>query len=282
MPGPPARELLPSADASESCAAETAGERPLLPQPSRETRMRRQHVARGTLLLTVTAGICTALSTALTVAVAQSISVVGNVVDSAGVGVPGVVAMAIPQAGGDARTVVSGTNGTYMFEDLPDGIYRIDFDLAGFDVTRRNLVPVRAGETTRIDVTVQVTSICECINNWGRLGQSRPRLTAHIGQVVDASGRPLPHAQLEIVGPVGPETVYARREGRFQVLLSPAHTWPLTARDSGFGAVTIQVSGGTRAPLLFRLPNADIRMLPAVERLRRPCCPGDLFANLGP
>jgi hypothetical protein len=231
------------------------------------------------LLLTVTAGICAALSTTSTVAVAQSIRIAGHVVDNAGAGLPGVVAMAIPQRGGDTRTVVSGTNGTYAFEDLPEGTYRVDYDLPGFDLTRRNLVPVRGGETTRVDVTLQVTAICECI---ARAGLDQSRLTVHVGQVVDPSGRPLPHAQLEIVGPGGSETVYANLEGRFQVRLSPADRWPLTARDSGFGAVTMKVSGGTRAPLLFRLPNTDTRKLPAVERLVRPCCPTDLFANLGP
>jgi Carboxypeptidase regulatory-like domain len=242
--------------------------------------MRRRQVAHGMLLLTVTANICAALSMTSTVAVAQSIGIAGHVVDNAGTGLPGVVAMAIPQRGGDTQTVVTGTNGTYTFEDLPEGIYRVDFDLPGFDMTRRNLVAVRAGETTRVDVTLQVTAICECIGKSHRLDQSR--LTVHMGQVVDPSGRPLPHAQLEIVGPGGPETVYASREGRFQIRLSSAHKWPMTARDSGFGDVTMKVSGRTRTPLLFRLPNADTRKLPVVERLRRPCCPSDLFANLGP
>jgi len=242
--------------------------------------MRQRHVSHGVILLTVMAGV--ALSTSSRIAVAQSISIAGHVSVGGATGVPGVVATAIPQTGGEPRTVVSGTNGTYAFVDLPDDIYRIDFDLPGFDVTRRNLVPVRAGETAQVDVTLHVTGICECLDHWGRLGRSRPRLTPRMGQVVDASGRPLPHARLEIIGPVGPETVYASREGRFQVRLSSAHTWPLTARDSGFGAVTMKVPGATRAPLLFRLANADTRGLPAVERLRRPCCPGDLFANLGP
>lgn len=242
--------------------------------------MCRRHIAHGTLLLTVTTGICAALSTTSTVAAAQSIGITGYVVDSTGAALPGVVAMAIPQRGGDTRTVVSGTDGTYTFENLPEGIYRIDFDLPGFDVTRRNLIRVRAGETTRVDVTLHVTPICECIGKAYRPDPSR--LTVHMGQVVDPSGRPLPHAQLEIVGPGGSETVYASREGRFQVRLSPADRWPLTARDSGFGAVTMKVSGGTRAPLLFRLPNADTRKLPAVERLARPCCPLDLLVNLGP
>jgi hypothetical protein len=239
-------------------------------------------VAHGMLLLAVTAGLGTVLSTASTIAVAQSRSIAGRVFVGATEGAPGVVATAIPQTGGEARMVVSGTNGIYAFEDLPDDIYRIDFYLPGFDVTRRNLVPVRAGETTQIDATLQVGAICECLDNWARLGRTKPRLTARMGQVVDALGRPLPHAQLEIIGPLGSETVYASREGRFQVRLSSDEVWPLTARDSGFGAVTLKVSGETSEHLLFRLPNADTRVLPIVERLRGPCCPGDLFTNLGP
>ena len=245
--------------------------------------MRRRRIVHGLLLLAVTAGVGAAVSTALPVAVAQSISITGRVVDGAAWGIPGVTAVAIPHTGGEARTVVSGANGTYTFEDLPYGIYRLDFDIPGFDVTRRNLVPVRAGETTQADAMLNVTPLCECVDNWGRLGRSKPpRAMARMGQVVDASGRPLPHAQLEIVGPFGTETVYASREGRFQVRLSPADTWPLTARDTGFGAVTMRVSGGPGALLLLQLPNADTRILPAVERLRRPCCPLDLFENLGP
>src|SRR5262245_45308195 len=165
--------------------------------------MRRRDIAHGTFFLTVAASVCMVLSTTPPIAVAQSISITGQVVDKLGMGVPGVVALAIPQAGGTARTVVSGTNGMYTFEDLPDGIYRIDFDILGFDVTRRNLLPVRAGEPARVDVTIHVTTICECVDPWARVGTSRPRLTAHMGQVVDPAGRPLPHAQLEIVGPVG-------------------------------------------------------------------------------
>ena len=42
-------------------------------------------------------------------------------VDAAGGFLPGVVVAAIPETGGDARAAMSGANGTYNFEDLPDG-----------------------------------------------------------------------------------------------------------------------------------------------------------------
>jgi hypothetical protein len=216
-------------------------------------------------------------------AFAPASSVVGTVVDAAGQHLPGVAVTAIPETGGEVRAAMSGSNGSYTFDDLPDGTYRIDWYLPGFDVMRRNHVQVLRGETAQVDVALPVSTICECIDNWGRLGISRPRLTTHVGRVMDESGRPLPHARVEIVSPVGREAAYADREGRFQVLLSSTHTWPLTARDSGFGAVTLRVSGGTRAPtLVFRLPNVDTRTLPVVERLTRPCCPdSDLLTDPG-
>jgi hypothetical protein len=211
---------------------------------------------------------------------APASSIVGTVVDAAGQLLRGVIVIAIPETGGDAREAMSGANGSYAFDDLPDGTYRIDWYLPGFDVMRRNHVQVLRGETPQVDVTLPVSTLCECISNWGRPGLSRPRLTTHAGRVVDESGRPLPHARVEIVSLVGREVAHADREGRFQVLLSPTHTWPLTARDSGFAAVTLKVSGGTRAPpLVFRLPNVDTRALPDVERLTGSCC-RDLFTNL--
>ena len=208
-------------------------------------------------------------------------SLVGTV-DAGGGVLPGVVVTVMPQGGGEARAVISGINGRYAFEDLAEGTYRIDSYLPGFDVMRRNLVVVRRGETAQVDVTLPPSPYCECIDIWARLGISRQRLSARMGQVMDDSGRPLPRAQLEIVGPVGREVAYANREGQFQVRLSPNQTWPLTARDSGFGAVTLTVTGGDTSPLVFRLPNADTRALPAVERLAPPCCQGNLFTNLGP
>ncbi len=38
------------------------------------------------------------------------------------------------------RAAMSGTNRTYTFEDLLDGTCRVDWDLPGFDVKRRNHV----------------------------------------------------------------------------------------------------------------------------------------------
>src|SRR5688572_27565991 len=112
--------------------------------------------------------------------IAPAPSLVGTVVDAEGGVLPGVVVTVMPQAGGDARAVISGINGRYAFEDLAEGTYRIDSYLPGFDVMRRNLVVVRRGETAEVDVTLPPSPYCECIDIWARLGISRPRLSARI------------------------------------------------------------------------------------------------------
>ena len=91
--------------------------------------MRRRRIVHGLLLLAVTAGVGAAVSTALPVAVAQSISITGRVVDGAAWGIPGVTAVAIPHTGGEARTVVSGDNGTDTVEDLPYGNFGLEGEL---------------------------------------------------------------------------------------------------------------------------------------------------------
>jgi hypothetical protein len=108
----------------------------------------------------------------------------------------------------------------------------------------------------------------------------RPKFLERMGQVVDESGGPLPHARLELTSPVGPEVAYADLEGRFVVRLSPTETWPMTAQDSGFGAVTQDVSG-IPGPVVFRLPITDTGTLPDVEQFPSECQCLDLFTPVG-
>jgi len=213
---------------------------------------------------------------------AQLASIAGRVIYGGG---GGVVVSVLPASGGNVRETTSGDQGEYQFADLPDGEYRLDFDLPGYDVIRHHHVQVRRPGTVNVNVTMRMSSVCECVDVWADLGgalSSKPVFEERQGQVVDEAGRPLPHAQLEIVSPVRKETRYADREGRFQIRLVANQTWPLTARDSGFGAVTQQVSTGMHSPLVFRLPMTKTGSLPAMEPFTRGCrCPGDLFAHRG-
>ena len=74
------------------------------------------------------------------------------------------------------------------------------------------------------------------------------------------------------------EVAYTDSEGRFSVLASVEGTWPLTASDSGFRAVTHQVSGSVDGPLEFKLYYMGTRPdLPPYERFDQGCRCGNLF-----
>ncbi|HXG69125.1 MAG TPA: carboxypeptidase-like regulatory domain-containing protein [Gemmatimonadaceae bacterium] len=211
------------------------------------------------------------------VAVGQAPSIAGHVADTIGQPVPGVSITATPQTGGSARRATSGRDGAYQFEALPDGTYRVDFELQGFDLTRRNNVHVRREAKAEADATLSISPICECV-----ISTPRTALRERAGQVVDESRRGLPYARLELLSATGPEVAYADGEGRFRVRLPLNEHWPLTASDSGFGAVTQQVSGIVSQPVVLTLPRAGTEGLPDTERLSRGCrCPGNLFPHTG-
>ena len=63
----------------------------------------------------------------------------GHVVDSQGLALPGVtVSAASPNLQG-VRTVVTSTNGDYIFSALPSGTYTLTFELSGFQNQQRTM-----------------------------------------------------------------------------------------------------------------------------------------------
>ena len=84
------------------------------------------------------------------------------------------------------------------------------------------------------------------------------------------------------VSPMRREVAYADTEGRFLIRVPVDKTWPLTVSDTGFHAVTQQVSGSVAELIVFRLAHAGTTGLPDHERFGRGCrCPGDLFRHKG-
>lgn len=224
-----------------------------------------------------TAG-CAATVLLITVSavIAQSPGIAGTIAQRSGPGVSGVFVTCVPSSGGIARRTTSGNGGAYLFAELDEGTYRLDFDVAGFDLVRRNHVSVRRGTTATVDASVSVSAICECV-----AFVPAASLRERAGQVVDQSGRPLPHARLELVSPTRREVAYADGEGRFEVRLPLNGAWPLTASDSGFRAVTQQVSAGETA-IRLTLELDEGAEVADTERFPRGCrCPGDLFTHQG-
>lgn len=200
---------------------------------------------------------------------AQSTGLFGVVSDAAGQRIPGVTVTAIPESGGQARQATSDSDGTYRFDGLPDGIYRVDFGLRGFDRIRRNRVSVRHDAAVRVDAKLRVRSLCECVSP----GVPSP-WAQRAGQVVDNAGHPLPHARIELVGR---EVAYADREGRFLLRLPVNETWVLAASDTGFRRVTQQVSGADAASAVLSLEFGGTASVPDEERFGGCECPTSLL-----
>ena len=186
--------------------------------------------------------------------------------------IPGVTVTTIPQSGGLARHTTSGTDGSYRFEGLPDDTYRVDFDLRGFELVRRNHVRVRRDTEANIDAALPVRAICECItveppSPWAQ----RP------GQVIDKTGHPLPHARVAVVGS---QAMSTDGEGRFLIRVPVNEAWSLTATDTGFRSVTQQVSGADAASVVLSLEYVGTTGVPDVQRFSGCECDGYLLQYL--
>ncbi len=179
------------------------------------------------------------------IVIAQSARIAGVVRDGIGGGIPDVSVTTISQSGGLLRHTMSGSDGSYRFDGLPDGTYRVDFQLRGFELVRRNHVRVSRNAGAPIDAVLALRAICECIAR-----EPPSPWTQRPGQVIDKTGRPLPHARIQLVGR---EETYTDNEGRFFIRVPVYEKWPLTASDTGFRSVTEQVSGADSATVVLSL-----------------------------
>ena len=211
-------------------------------------------------------------------------TVVGRVRDWTDGILVGVSVTLFPARGGAVTQTTADHDGRYRFDGVPAGRYRIDFNLGGFDIWRVNLVEVQPGATATADGWLR-SSLCECI----RVGHGSPVVAVVApppppppiqGQVVDNTGQPIPYTTLELVRAQGRETAYTDREGRFLVRAS-AGAWSITASDSGFEPVTMDMSGTTSGSLVFALPSVGTPDITDTERLnRRTCyCPAASFVH---
>ena len=211
------------------------------------------------------------------VQVTSSAYLAGRALDTGGQPLSGVFVTATPTTGGISRSARTRADGRYLIGALMDGVYRLDFDLPGFDLTRRNHVQATSAETiASVDAVLRVSAVCECI-----VRTTNQEMREHQGQVLDTSGAPLPHARLQLADSV-PEVAYADGRGRFSVLLPLNEPVALTASDSGFQAATQRVSGSGKTPIVFRLVHARAVRVDETEQMRRGCrCPGNLFTHAG-
>jgi len=98
-------------------------------------------------------------------AAAQAVkgSLVGNIVDSAGLALPGVAVTITEVNTNIASNTTSNESGYYIFSNLKDGTYRVVSELAGFKRVIREGVEVPVNTTVRVDLRMEIGAIEESV-----------------------------------------------------------------------------------------------------------------------
>ena len=114
-------------------------------------------------LVTVCAlvGILLVPSTARAQAVTGTL--LGNVTDSSGAGVPGATVTALEVQTNTSRTAVTNEAGNYIFSSLRNGTYTVNAEIQGFKKVERPNVKVEVNTTVRVDMKLEVGQINETL-----------------------------------------------------------------------------------------------------------------------
>jgi hypothetical protein len=83
------------------------------------------------------------------------------VTDSTGAVVPGATVVLTDASRGVSRTIVSGSDGTFVAPLLPPGMYEIATSLAGFQTTRHKNIRVTVGSQVSVNMSMSVSSQTE-------------------------------------------------------------------------------------------------------------------------
>src|SRR6187397_633686 len=108
----------------------------------------------------------------------------GVVKDSSGGVLPGVEVTITKTDTGTARTVFTGSDGAYVFPNLPVGPYRLKIVLQGFNTYVQEGIVLQVNSNPSIDVTLSVGSIGEQVTVKAESPVIETRSTG-VGQVID-------------------------------------------------------------------------------------------------
>ena len=107
----------------------------------------------------------------------------GDVSDQAGSAVPGASVTVTSASTGTSRDATTAADGSYAFQGLAPGIYRIRIQLVGFRATVREGVRIATGETVRIDVRLEL-GVAEAVTVTADAPLLRSE-TSSLGQALD-------------------------------------------------------------------------------------------------
>ena len=90
-------------------------------------------------------------------------TLLGNVTDSSGAGVPGATVTALEVQTNTSRTVITNEAGNYIFSSLRNGTYTVNAEIQGFKKVERPNVKVEVNTTVRVDMKLEVGQINETL-----------------------------------------------------------------------------------------------------------------------
>src|SRR5262252_11010447 len=92
----------------------------------------------------------------------------GVITDESGAALPGVTAtLTSPAMQVRQMTAVSDVSGNYRFGELPVGVYKMTFDLAGFTTFIRDELRLPVGFDAKVDVVMKIGTLEESVTVTG-------------------------------------------------------------------------------------------------------------------
>ena len=101
------------------------------------------------------------LKTSTTLAQAVYGSILGTVTDQQGAAVSGAKVTVTSLTKNTAVETTTNESGNYTFPDLPQGLYTVEVENAGFKKERRSAISVEVNSSQRIDMIMQPGNVTE-------------------------------------------------------------------------------------------------------------------------
>ena len=179
--------------------------------------------------------------------------IVGSVRDQSQGVVPNVTVTVTEVGTGQARTVTTGPNGTFVFTNLRPTTYNISAEGAGFRAFRQNGVTLLANQSLTVNIAMEVGAVTETVTVAGQAVQVNTS-TSTLAEVVESAriielplnGRDAAKLATLIAGTTMISTSTETGKG------IPGNFY-LSANGSGTGQVSYRLDGNTNTDFYFQL-----------------------------
>jgi hypothetical protein len=185
----------------------------------------------------------------------------GKITDSGGGVLPGVALVVTNEDTGIFREVVTGAGGSYFVSQLVPGRYRVSAKLEGFKSLDRRGIVLQVGQTTNLDLSMEVGTLAETITVTAEVALIDLSTTEVGGHISNEELQTLPAANRNYMAFIGnvPGTVFVP-SGEFLNDSFQANGQPTAANNIVFdGANNTDEQRGSNVGGQTRAPNESIQ-----------------------